>query len=392
MTVATADLVLDLGATAAAEADLGAVLRQALERLRHIVGYTVAAVRLVERGDLIVRATAGDRATDLLPRFPSGQDDLRRTVVRTRAPVLIEDLGPGRPVRSWLAVPIVRSATCLGLLELAATVPGAFDRADEHMVAALGRALAAPVDLAARAAEERRANALRDAFIGIVSHELRTPITTIYGMSHVLRQRHGTMDPADQRQVIGDIAGEADRLRRLAEDLLVLSRTEKGRLQLSHDPLLLGHVVRRRIADEATRWPTHRFVADIPAGLPLVLGEEVYVEQVVQNLLSNAAKYSPPASEVRVVVEQADLELIVRVLDEGMGFDGESTDDLFELFYRSPTATRQASGAGIGLFVCRQLVEAMDGRIWAVPRAPRGAEFGFALPVLDEPEAIDDPD
>ncbi|HSK52754.1 MAG TPA: ATP-binding protein, partial [Clostridia bacterium] len=62
---------------------------------------------------------------------------------------------------------------------------------------------------------------------------------------------------------------------------------------------------------------------------------------------------------------------------------------LFELFYRSPTATRQASGAGIGLFVCRQLVEAMDGRIWAAPRDPRGAAFGFALPVLDEPDALD---
>jgi signal transduction histidine kinase len=130
----------------------------------------------------------------------------------------------------------------------------------------------------------------------------------------------------------------------------------------------------------------------IPAGLPLVVGEEVYVEQVMQNLLSNAAKYSPPGSEVRVVVGQQDGELVVRVLDEGMGLADESPAELFELFYRSPIATRRASGAGIGLFVCRQLIEAMGGRIWAAPREPHGAEFAFALPVLDEPETLEELD
>ena len=117
--------------------------------------------------------------------------------------------------------------------------------------------------------------------------------------------------------------------------------------------------------------------------LGLVLGEEMYVEQVLQNLLSNAAKYSPAGSEVRVVVEQTVGELSVRVLDEGMGIADEAPDQLFELFYRSPNAARQAAGAGIGLFVCRQLIESMGGRIWARRRDTGGSEFGFTLPVLD---------
>ena len=107
------------------------------------------------------------------------------------------------------------------------------------------------------------------------------------------------------------------------------------------------------------------------------------LEQVVQNLLSNAAKYSPAGSEVRVVVDQADGELSVRVLDEGMGIADEAPERLFELFYRSPHAARQASGAGIGLFVCRQLIESMGGRIWAKRRDTGGSEFGFSLPILD---------
>jgi len=120
----------------------------------------------------------------------------------------------------------------------------------------------------------------------------------------------------------------------------------------------------------------------------------MYVEQVVQNLLSNAAKYSSPGSEIRVVVahdgDHAD-ELEVRVLDEGIGLPDVSPETLFDLFYRAPGAARQASGAGIGLFVCRQLIESMHGRMWARRREPEGSEFGFALPVFEEASADDDP-
>ena len=117
----------------------------------------------------------------------------------------------------------------------------------------------------------------------------------------------------------------------------------------------------------------------------------MYVEQVVQNLLSNAAKYSPAGSEVRVVVEQTAGEISLRVLDEGMGIADDAPERLFELFYRSPNAARQAVGAGIGLFVCSQLIESMGGRIWARRRDTAGSEFGFSLPILD-PDSDDEID
>lgn len=394
-TLATAELVLDIATAASADPALEGVLRMTLDRLSEIVDFDGGTVALLEGDTLMVRAVAGQRRRGQSgPRIAPGSSPRWKALDELR-PIRIDDMRRpnaigSRAPRAWLGAPIIRGDTALGLVELESRTPSAFSDNEERIVATVARALAGPVDVAERYKAAQRAQELREAFTGVISHELRTPITTIYGMSQVLRQRHGSMEPADLRQMIEDIEAEADRLRRLAEDLLVLSRTESGRLQVTLDPLLLGHVIRRRIAEEESRWPDHEFEAEIPAGTGLVLGEEMYVEQVVQNLLSNAAKYSPPGSDVRVVVEQEGAEIRVRVLDEGIGLADEATDRLFELFYRSPDATRQASGAGIGLFVCRQLIESMGGRIWAKQRDGRGSEFGFALPVLEESDPDDE--
>jgi len=151
---------------------------------------------------------------------------------------------------------------------------------------------------------------------------------------------------------------------------------------LARDPLVIRHVIHHAIDSEAKRWPDHRFSADVPLDLPLALGEELHVGQVLQNLLSNAAKYSVAGSAVEVRAVADDAGVTTLVLDEGEGLPSESSEQLFELFYRAPEAARRASGAGIGLFVCRQLVEGMGGRIWAGQRDGKGAEFGFWLPAL----------
>jgi signal transduction histidine kinase len=203
----------------------------------------------------------------------------------------------------------------------------------------------------------------------------------------MLRQRVESLAPEVRDQAIGDVEAEADRLYRLVEDLLVLSRAERGRVEISLEPMLLGHVLRRAIESEGARWPSRRFVLDAEPSVPLVLGEETYVEQVIRNLLTNAAKYSEIGAPVTVRVEPGDHEAVVRVLDEGIGIAQEDTERVFDLFYRTGDATRQAPGAGIGLFVCRQLVEAMGGRIWARPREDGGTEVGFALPAHSEVDA-----
>ena len=157
---------------------------------------------------------------------------------------------------------------------------------------------------------------------------------------------------------------------------------------MSREPILLSHISRRAVAAEEVRWPTHRFVLEITAGVTPVLGEEIYVEQVIRNLLTNAAKYSEPDSEIDVILDQTEDAVLVRVLDSGIGIEPDDAGHLFDLFFRSTTAVRQAAGAGIGLFVCKQLVDAMGGRIYGMARPGGGAEFGFSLPVDIEQDLI----
>lgn len=224
----------------------------------------------------------------------------------------------------------------------------------------------------------RQARAQREAFLGILSHELRTPITTIYAGSKVLA-REDPLDMHTSRDLANDISAEAERLFRLVEDLLVMTRIERGVLHLANEPVLLQRVVAGAIRLESAHWPTARIRLAGPVDLPAVSGDVTYVEQVIRNLLSNAAKYSPTEAEIEVRLDAGDDGVSCRVLDRGRGFRSDETNDLFDLFYRSPATAAQAAGAGIGLFVCRRLVTAMGGRIWARPRAGGGAEFGFSL-------------
>jgi signal transduction histidine kinase len=261
-----------------------------------------------------------------------------------------------------------------------------FSRDDVNFLVAVANVLAVAKQRASQADSDRRAQALQDAFIGVVSHELRTPITTIYGNSKVLRRRLDHLDPEALAQIVDDIEAEADRLQRLIEDLLVLSRAERGAVEVTNEPILLTRILERTVAAERERWPSHVFELAVPSVLPSVAGEETYVEQVVRNLLTNAAKYSPVGSTVRVQAETVDDDVVVRVLDQGPGIDPQEVDRLFDVFYRSALAVRTAAGSGIGLFVCRELLHAMNGRIWARNREGGGSEFAFSLSTL----ALDD--
>jgi signal transduction histidine kinase len=235
----------------------------------------------------------------------------------------------------------------------------------------------------------RQVRAQRDAFLAILSHELRTPITTIYAGSKVLA-RERPLDEDTWRQLATDVSAEAEHLYRLVEDLLVMARLERGGLQLANEPVLLQRVVASAIRLENSGSPRTRIKLTGPVSLPAVIGDATYLEQVVRNLLSNAAKYSPPDERIEVQLADEGTEgndgdgITVRVLDRGGGFASSEGDDLFELFYRSPATAAQASGAGIGLYVCRRLITAMGGRIWARPRPGGGAEFGFALRRYDD--------
>jgi signal transduction histidine kinase len=232
--------------------------------------------------------------------------------------------------------------------------------------------------------ESRRREALRETFIGVLSHELRTPVTTIFGGAKLLASETSKLDEATRRGILRDIHEEAERLQRLVEDVVALNRFGEDAGDMSLEPVLIHRVLSRVVKSEDGRWPGVNFRLQVPSELPVVGADSTYVEQVVRNLVSNAAKYGGIGSTVSVEAEGSHHEVVVRVLDDGPGFPPHERDRLFELYYRSPRTATSATGAGIGLFVCARLIAAMGGRIWAALRPGGGAEFGFALGELAE--------
>jgi PAS domain S-box-containing protein len=237
-------------------------------------------------------------------------------------------------------------------------------------------------------ADERRAGEFREAFVDVISHELRTPITTILGLTQILARPGRTDDDASRMALLEDVRSESERLHRLVEDLLVLSRVERGRLEVEPEPLEARRLLERIVAHESRELPSITVETNFERDLPIVAGESTYVEQIVRNLLNNAAKYTPPGSRVVVSANKIGNAVEVRVTDDGPGIPPASLERIFELFYRDPESSRAVAGSGIGLFVCASLVEAMGGRIWARRPPEGGSEVGFTLHAL-EPDAAD---
>ena len=182
--------------------------------------------------------------------------------------------------------------------------------------------------------------------------------------------------------MLADVRAESERLHRLVEDLLVLSRVERGRLVVDAEPLQLSRLLGQVVAHEAEELPSIHVHLILPAALPVVSGEATYVEQIVRNLLENAAKYGPADTDVVVSAERVDDDVVIRVSDDGPGIPRASWDHIFDLFYRDPETARSVAGSGIGLFVCHNLVEAMGGTMTVAASPSGGAEFAFSLPIL----------
>jgi signal transduction histidine kinase len=224
-------------------------------------------------------------------------------------------------------------------------------------------------------------NAVKDEFLGLVSHELRTPVTTIFGNAQLLQARGADLPDDVRAGMIADIATDADRLHVIIENLLQLTRLGSGS-RPEREPQVLDRVVKRGVASFRSRHPgrTIEVVSTWPHAI--VEADEPLLTLLVENLLGNAAKYSTPADAITVRIETGSDMVEVAVLDRGIGFGDLESERLFDPFYRSDAARGVASGLGIGLALCKRIVEELGGRIGAVPRDGGGAEVRFALPLL----------
>ncbi len=322
--------------------------------------------------------------------------DLLEMVTDSDRRAIIQELG----FRSGMLLPLVGRDEVLGLLTLAnAESTHRFDAQDLALAEELGRRAGIAVQnarlysesLQARS-ELQRSNQSKDEFLGLVSHELRTPITSIYGGARFLHLRAAKVDERTRDELILTMEQESEKLYRLVENLLALARMELGS-EIPMEPVLLGVLAEKAANAFRSSHKEREVIVENEAQGVMAIGEPTYVEQVIQNFLSNAEKYSPPEEpiSIKVTVDIRSKAVMVRVRDRGPGVPPDEIGLIFDSFYRSSTTSGKAPGKGLGLTVCKRLVEAQGGKIWARHRRQGGLEVGFSLPLAEpRPEGLED--
>lgn len=248
--------------------------------------------------------------------------------------------------------------------------------------------LAVATDIQAiKEAEEllQRTIEAKDEFLGLASHELRTPLTQILGNAEIVARFQNAADPAAVADCLAEIHREARRLNRLVENMLLVSRLERGVL-METEPQLVQRMVAQVVGEFRRLFPLVTLDVAVADDLPPVASEAVSFQQVLWNLLTNAAKYASNAGPV-VLRASADARgVVVTVSDSGPGVAEDELASIFDPYVRARDVSPAAAGLGLGLSVCRRLIEAQAGRMWGRPRPGGGMEFGFALPALEAAE------
>lgn len=227
----------------------------------------------------------------------------------------------------------------------------------------------------------RDAEELQSTFFSVISHELKTPVAVIRGYADLIAESAEDPDPDQLRRQARVIQDESERLARMVENLLEATRIQRGALELSPEPVALGPLIARLLRRMRRLSGGRRLVFRDHGGVPPVLADPQRLEEVLANLLDNAIKYSPSGSRITVSIAPVGNEVVVRVADEGEGVPETERDRIFERFSRLDSrVVRQAKGAGLGLFICKAIIEAHGGRIWVEETPGGGATFAFTLP------------
>jgi len=232
--------------------------------------------------------------------------------------------------------------------------------------------------------ERKKIEQLKDEFIGLVSHELRTPLTVVMGALNTVLSEQAYLSQEETHQLLQDAAGEAESLSHLLGNLLELARAQADRLFLYAEPVHIENVAQYAVEKTRRQPSAHRFVMDFPKGLPSVHADRLRLERILYNLLENAVKYSPQGGEIRVFAKLEGEYLVTGVSDQGIGISPHDQARLFGVFQRLEDPSLEGvKGAGLGLLVCRRLVEAHGGRIWVQSEPGLGSTFFFTIPLRD---------
>ena len=230
--------------------------------------------------------------------------------------------------------------------------------------------------------DERAVEQLKSDFVSTVSHELRTPLAAIYGAAMTLRREDVSLAPDQEEGMLSVIAGESERLARIVNDILLASRLDSGAAQVSIASVDASDLARTVLASAEAHLPLGiELVLSAPLPGPTVAADPDGLRQVLVNLVENAVKYSPDGGRVELEIDPVDGRVRFAVHDRGLGIPPAEHDRIFEKFYRlDPNLARGVGGTGLGLYISREIVRRMGGRIRVESEPGRGSTFSFDLP------------
>lgn len=355
-----------------------------------------ASLSIVEDHGTVVVAVTGAMADQL----PVGtviplDDPLVGEILRSHEPYLDNDVAAHAAqgtavrggVRAFVAAPVVVAGQPRAVLRFASWHPNAFTPDDLVMVSELVNVVGGALYTLARLEDERQTtqrlrelDQLKNEFVGVVAHDLRSPMTVIVGYIETVLQHWGDLTDDVKKDLLGVASRNTTRLSNLVEDVLQVARIESGDFPYEFADFDLGALVERTVSEMNAARSDRAVVADVPDGLPTAYGDEDRQWRVLTNLISNAQKFSPPDTPVVVSVREVGDFLEVRVTDRGPGIPEADLSRLFGKFSRLSAPPTGEKGTGLGLYICKALVEAQGGTVGAESRVGEGTTMRYTIP------------
>jgi two-component system sensor histidine kinase KdpD len=301
------------------------------------------------------------------------------------------------PGAKALYLPLVASRGTLGVLGLRPSESRSLDSPEQlHQLETFANqtALALERTQLAGAAQQARLRAeterVRSSLLSSVSHDLRTPLAAITGAASSLLESHKRLDAATRQDLLETLHEESERLNRLVNNLLEMTRLESGAIQVRKEWHPIEEVVGAALSRQEKSLRDRPVSTNLPEDLPLVAIDDVLIEQVLINLLDNVVKHTPSDSPLEITACAREGAMTVKIADRGPGLPPGDEDRVFDKFYRGHGVTSR--GAGLGLAICRGIIEAHGGHIWAENRPEGGVAFRFTIPLAGTPPILESED
>ena len=412
-------LLQELAATISQTLDLQQVLDTSLKQAMSAIGWDAGAIYLLDERmdtyDIVSFVGFSDDYVGESFSYKLGEGAVGSVAQSDR--ITITENGAkekgGNEIATQINIPLTATEHVLGVLNLSSTFLRSPGERQIELLRTIGHQIAVAIekaqlhsDLASHAQElegvvkartaeldqaieelsaalerAQEADKVKSQLLSTVSHELRTPLATIKGHTSMLVDHHQSVSAETLKQSLTDIEEESDKLAELIDSLLEMSRIEAGVLHVEPQAINLWEVVRNTVEAAQLRMARHSLkVVKAPDGLKTAMADARRVEQILDNLLNNAAMYSEADSPIVVDIEQRSDCSVVNVRDEGHGILAEDLVNIFDRFYRVGSDTDRSRGIGLGLAICKGLVEAQGGRIWVTSEPGVGSRFSFSLP------------